>query len=114
MQLVEKMKAVFGESHRDTLRSMSNLAVTYWQLGRPKEAIEVQSLCVQLKLATLGSDHPVTKIRRKILGICTWRNRPWKRPLWLFFLLLFLFYKLSRFVNGELAVLEIFILFHYL
>ncbi|KAB5517553.1 hypothetical protein GE09DRAFT_978889, partial [Coniochaeta sp. 2T2.1] len=38
VQVMDARKRVLGEDHLDTLTSMANLASTYWNQGRLKEA----------------------------------------------------------------------------
>ena len=39
---MEKSKEILGVDHPDTLTSMANLALTYWQQGRTDEARELE------------------------------------------------------------------------
>jgi tetratricopeptide (TPR) repeat protein len=41
MQVIEMIKRVLGQRHLDTLTSMANLALTYRDQGRWKEAEEL-------------------------------------------------------------------------
>ncbi|CAE6439355.1 unnamed protein product [Rhizoctonia solani] len=56
----ETMKQVLGEDHPDTLRSMYNLALTYWYLGRYEDARALQSRVLDARKQVLGNDHPDT------------------------------------------------------
>ena len=49
-----------GPDHRDTLKSMNNLATSYAALGRYAEALKLHEETLALRKATLGPDHPDT------------------------------------------------------
>jgi hypothetical protein len=46
---------VLGEKHPDTLRAMGNLASTYWQQGRSKEAEELDLRVLELRRGTVST-----------------------------------------------------------
>ena len=48
------------ESHRDTLKSMNNLALVLAKQGRYKKSRELSEKCLSLRTANLGDDHPDT------------------------------------------------------
>ena len=47
-----------GADHHDTLMSMNNLAVSYADLGRHAEALNLREETLALRKAKLGPDHP--------------------------------------------------------
>ncbi|KAM0688989.1 hypothetical protein Q7P36_011065 [Cladosporium allicinum] len=53
-------KRVLGAGHPDTLRSMNNLAMTYWQRGRWGVAETLQVEVMKKYQETLGENHPDT------------------------------------------------------
>jgi hypothetical protein len=46
---MEKSKHVLGEEHPDTLTSMANLAATYWNQGRWKDAETLEVVVMEKK-----------------------------------------------------------------
>ncbi|KAF2715832.1 hypothetical protein K431DRAFT_236821, partial [Polychaeton citri CBS 116435] len=52
---------VLGEEHPDTLTSMANLALTFWNQGRWKEAEELQAQAAEGYTKIYGLQHPHTK-----------------------------------------------------
>jgi tetratricopeptide (TPR) repeat protein len=53
-------KKVLGERHRDTIRSMAKLAVTYYAQGRYDEAEKIKVEVLGLRREVLGEKHPDT------------------------------------------------------
>jgi tetratricopeptide (TPR) repeat protein len=53
-------KELLGEEHPDTLTSMTNLASTYREQGRWKEAEELQVSVMEARKRVLGEEHPDT------------------------------------------------------
>ena len=51
---------MFGEEHPDTLTSMANLASTYRNQGRWKEAEELEMQVTETFKRVLGEEHPDT------------------------------------------------------
>jgi hypothetical protein len=51
---------VLGEEHLDTLTSMANLASTYSNQGRWKEAEELEVQVMETRKRVLGEEHPST------------------------------------------------------
>ena len=65
-------------SHPDTLTSMANLASTYRNQGRWKEAEELQAKELKICLRVLGEEHPDTLTSMANLA-STYRNQgQWK------------------------------------
>ena len=62
MQVIKTRKRVLGEEHPDTLISMANLASTYSNQGRWKEAEELQRQELETYSRILGQEHPNTLI----------------------------------------------------
>jgi hypothetical protein len=57
---METMKRVLGEEHPDTLTCMGNLASTYMDQGRWKEAEELEVQVIKTRKRVLGEEHPST------------------------------------------------------
>ena len=51
-------KKVLGADHLDTLLSMGNLATTYWNQGRWKEAEQLDVQVMDMRKKLLGEEHP--------------------------------------------------------
>ncbi|KAF6803318.1 Kinesin light chain 5, partial [Colletotrichum plurivorum] len=67
-----------GEEHPDTLTSMANLASTYRNQGRWKEAEELDVRVMETSLRVLGEEHPSTLTSMANLA-ATYRNQGrWK------------------------------------
>jgi Tetratricopeptide repeat len=49
---------MLGEEHPDTLASMANLASTYRNQGRWKEAKELEVQVIETRKRVLGEEHP--------------------------------------------------------
>jgi len=56
--VIEKRKRLLGEDHPDTLSSMANLAATYRNQGRWKDAEVLQVVVTEKRKQLLGEDHP--------------------------------------------------------
>ncbi|KAH8824127.1 hypothetical protein DL96DRAFT_1502139 [Flagelloscypha sp. PMI_526] len=53
-------RRILGPGHPDTLRSMSNLALTYSDLGQHRKALELKERVLKLQRHVLGEEHPDT------------------------------------------------------
>jgi len=53
-------KKLLGKEHPDTLTSMADLALTYWNQGRWKEGEEIEMQVVEKRMRILGEEHPDT------------------------------------------------------
>ena len=71
---METRKKVLGQEHPDTLTSMANLASTFWNQGRWKEAEELQAKELQICSKVLGTEHPDTLTSMNNLAF-TWRKQ---------------------------------------
>src|SRR5260370_42169013 len=58
--VLEKRKELWGEDHPDTLLSMGNLASTYRNQGRLKDAEVLEVAVMEKRKELLGEDHPDT------------------------------------------------------
>jgi tetratricopeptide (TPR) repeat protein len=56
-------EAALGPDHPYTASSLSNLAATYWNLGRYTDALPLQERALAITEKALGPDHPETAIR---------------------------------------------------
>jgi putative hemolysin len=73
VRVIETSLRVLGEEHSDTLTSMANLASTYWNQGRWKEAEELQAKATETCKRVLGEEHPSTLTSMANLA-STYRN----------------------------------------
>ena len=69
---------VLGEEHPSTLTSMANLAATYWNQGRWKEAEELQVEVMQTSLRRIGEEHPDTLSSMANLAATYRKQGQWK------------------------------------
>jgi hypothetical protein len=60
VQVMQTRKRVLGDGHPNTLLSIGNLALTYWDQGRWSEAEELQVQVMQTRKRVLGDEHPDT------------------------------------------------------
>src|SRR5436309_15314421 len=60
VQVMEMRKRVLGAEHPDTLTSMGNLASTYRNQGRWKEAEELELQVMETRMRVVGAEHPDT------------------------------------------------------
>jgi hypothetical protein len=74
VQVMETSLRVLGEEHPDMLSSMANLASTYRNQGRWKEAEELQAKEFTMCTRALGPRHPDTLISMGNLA-CIWKGR---------------------------------------
>ncbi|KAH0562201.1 hypothetical protein GP486_003102 [Trichoglossum hirsutum] len=74
VQVVEAWKSVLGAEHPDTLTSMNNLALTFWNQGRWKEAEELGVQVMETRKRVLGAEHPDTLTSMGNLAF-TWRDQ---------------------------------------
>src|SRR4051812_2272258 len=58
--VMETRKRVLGQEHPSTLTSMANLASTYRNQGRWKEAEELDVKAMETRKRVLGQEHPDT------------------------------------------------------
>lgn len=63
-----------GQEHPDTLISMANLASTYRNQGRWKEAEVLEVQVLEIRKGVLGPEHPHTLISMSNLA-STYRNQ---------------------------------------
>ena len=77
-QAVEIRKRLLGQEHPDTLTSMANLALTYWNQGRWKEAEELGVQVMETKKRVLGQEDPNTLTSMGNLASTYWNQGRWK------------------------------------
>jgi hypothetical protein len=76
--VIETRKRVLGAEHPNTLTSMSNLASTFSNQGRWKEAEELEVQVIDTRKRVLGAEHPDTLTSMSNLA-STFRNQGrWK------------------------------------
>jgi len=63
---------VLGEKHPDTLTSMVNLALAYWNQGRWKKAKELNVQVMEMRKRVLGKKHPDTLTSTNNLALTYW------------------------------------------
>jgi tetratricopeptide (TPR) repeat protein len=66
---LEIYEAVLGPDHPDTAACLGNLAVTYWALGRAKDAVPMAHRALGIAEATLGPNHPDIAARLEVLAV---------------------------------------------
>src|SRR5947207_15189382 len=71
---METVKRVLGEEHAYTLSSMANLASTFWNQGRWKEAEELDVQVMETFKRVVGAEHPSTLTSTANLA-STYRNQ---------------------------------------
>ena len=64
---METTKRALGAKHPDTLTNMHNLAFTWKELGRYKEALNLMEVCIKLGIRIVGTDHLITMSSRTAL-----------------------------------------------
>ena len=57
---MDMRKKVLGAEHPDTLKSMANLASTYWNQERYNEAEQLQNQVMDMSKKVLGAEHSDT------------------------------------------------------
>ena len=58
--LIKELETSIGAEHPDTLMNMANLASTYRDQGRWKEAEELEVQVMEARKRVLGQEHPST------------------------------------------------------
>jgi hypothetical protein len=76
--VMETRKRVLGQEHPDTLTSMANLASTYWDRGRRKEAEDLEVQVIETRKRVLGQEHPDTLTSMANLASTYWDQGRWK------------------------------------
>jgi pentatricopeptide repeat protein len=72
VQVIETFKRVLGAEHPDTLISINNLASTYRNQGRWKEAEEMFVQVIETGKRVLGAEYPETLISIANLASTYW------------------------------------------
>jgi len=57
---METSKRLLGQEHPDTLTSIGNLASTFWNQGRWKEAEDLEVQVIETSKRVLGQENPST------------------------------------------------------
>jgi len=76
-QAIEIMKEALGAEHPNTLRTLHNLASTFWNQGRWTEAEELQIRVLETMKEVLGEEHPVTLSSLHNLAVMFSAQRRW-------------------------------------
>ncbi|USP76852.1 uncharacterized protein yc1106_04126 [Curvularia clavata] len=74
-EVMQTQKRVLGKEHPSTLKSMANLASTYWNQGRWSEAEEIFVEAIQTQRRVLGKEHPDTLNSMANLATTYWNQR---------------------------------------
>jgi tetratricopeptide (TPR) repeat protein len=69
VEIWESKKARLGPGHSDTLNSMNQLGVVYWQMGRLDRSVPLFEELLKLREAKQGRDHPETLNSVANLGV---------------------------------------------
>ncbi|KAF6787063.1 Kinesin light chain 5, partial [Colletotrichum sojae] len=83
-QAVTIRTEILGQEHPSTLTSMANLASTFWNQGRWKEAEELDVRVMETSLRVLGEEHPDTLTSMNNLASTFWNQGRWKEAEELF------------------------------
>ncbi|KXX75211.1 Kinesin light chain [Madurella mycetomatis] len=78
MQAINIQKEVLGDEWPDTLTSMGNLALMYWNQGRWKEAEILEVQVMELRRRILGDEHLDTLTSKNSLALIYWNQGQWK------------------------------------
>jgi tetratricopeptide (TPR) repeat protein len=73
-QALKGQREIHGEEHPFTLTSMANLASTYRNQGRWKEAEELEVQVMETSLRVLGAEHPDKGRTPNVQQVERWRN----------------------------------------
>ena len=79
MQATGEFKQLLGVDHLSTLTSMVNLASTYSNQGRWKEAEELEVQVMEIQKRVLGAEHPDTSNNIANLASTFWNQERWKK-----------------------------------
>ncbi|RMZ89583.1 hypothetical protein DV736_g3190, partial [Chaetothyriales sp. CBS 134916] len=75
---VRRQEEVLGAEHPSTLTSMANLASTFWNQGRWKEAEAQEVQVMETRSKVLGAEHPDTLTSMANLASIYWSQGQWK------------------------------------
>jgi hypothetical protein len=78
VQAMEARKKLLGVEHRDTLKSMLNLAGTYWRQSRWEEAETLEVQVMETRKRVLGADHLDTLTSMLNLAGTYWSQSRWE------------------------------------
>jgi hypothetical protein len=74
MKVAERRKKILGAEYLSTLTSMGNLASTYRNQGRWKEAEDLEVQVMETRKRVLGKEHPSTMTSMNNLAF-TWKGQ---------------------------------------
>src|SRR6202522_1812749 len=77
VQGLDMRKKLLGAEHPHTLRSMGNLASTYWNQGRWNEAEQLEVQVMDMSKKLLGAEHPDTLRSMGNLASTYWNQGRW-------------------------------------
>ena len=77
-RLSAQNERVLGLENPETLNSMANLASTFWNQGRWKEAEELEVQVMETRKRVLGLEHPSTLTSMANLASTFWNQGRWK------------------------------------
>jgi len=78
LEALEADRRILGQEHPDTLTSIANLASTYRNQGRWKEAEDLEVLVMETSSRVLGQEHPSTLTSIANLASTFWNQGRWK------------------------------------
>lgn len=78
MIVIEMRKRILGDKHPHTLLAMANLALTFWNQGRWKEAEALEIVVMEIRRQVLGERHPDTLSAMVNLASTFWNQGQWK------------------------------------
>ncbi|KAL2833728.1 violaceus kinesin [Aspergillus cavernicola] len=79
VQVLEIQKQALGPEHPDTLISMANLALTYWNQGQWRKAEELGVQVLEIQKQVLGPEHPDTLTSMANLASTYWNQGQLKK-----------------------------------
>ncbi|KAI5841055.1 hypothetical protein DFP73DRAFT_516555 [Morchella snyderi] len=78
IETMNNYKKELGDEHSSALKSMSNLASTYWDQGKWKEAEALQVVALEVRKRVLGEEHPSTLTSMGNLALTYSDQGKWK------------------------------------
>ena len=77
---METRKRVLGQEHPDAPTSTANLALTFWNQGRWKEAEELEVQVIETFKRVLSQEHQDALTSMANLSSTFWSQGRWKKP----------------------------------
>ena len=81
---LEAVQQTHGREHIDVAKSLNNIGLVYFNLGKNKEALEKYEESVRIKVKNLGHDHMDVAASLRNLAVLAWGQQDWERCAELF------------------------------